>query len=327
MDENGCSWRSGAKVERKLLEQWFIKTTRFAKSLQDGLDDPVLQDWRDIIKIQKHWIGNCNGVSFDFSLSDNSVNNDYITLWTNTPEYIENAEFVAVSKSNSLSSLDGTVLADGTKKLNIQAQNPITSKMLPIFLTNEIEFLDSTDTHLGISNSSEQDKCFCDKFNLPYTNTNLMSFDEIQQKQKEICGLAQDKKVGGYWTSAKLRDWLISRQRYWGTPIPIVYCKNCGTVPVPQRDLPIQLPKLHITGEKHNSLLSELTSWKNTKCPKCNNNNAIRETDTMDTFVDSSWYYLRYIDPNNKQEMFSTEKAKTITPVDLYIGGKEHGIK
>lgn len=130
--------------------------------------------------------------------------------------------------------------------------------------------------------------------------------------------------VGGYWTSAKLRDWLISRQRYWGTPIPIINCKACGTCPVPKQDLPVTLPKIDSINKKGTSALLQNQEWLNTTCPKCKGP-ATRETDTMDTFVDSSWYYLRYLDPHNRDDMFSAEKAKAMTPVDLYIGGKEHG--
>lgn len=131
--------------------------------------------------------------------------------------------------------------------------------------------------------------------------------------------------IGGYWTSAKLRDWLISRQRFWGTPIPIIHCSNCGIQPVPRNQLPVVLPTISQMPEKSNSVLAENIEWVNTVCPKCQGE-AKRETDTMDTFVDSSWYFLRYLDPKNQQEMFSKEKAKKLTPVDLYIGGKEHAV-
>lgn len=147
---------------------------------------------------------------------------------------------------------------------------------------------------------------------------------EIKTKQNKICEKAKQLKVGGHWTSAKLRDWLISRQRYWGTPIPMVHCKNCGTCPVLRKDLPVKLPKLTSLSQKGKSHLSDCKEWINVNCPKCGGE-AQRETDTMDTFVDSSWYYLRYLDPNNSKEMFDVEKAKKMVPVDLYIGGKEHG--
>ena len=139
----------------------------------------------------------------------------------------------------------------------------------------------------------------------------------------EVLKIAQERKIGGYPVSARLRDWLISRQRYWGTPIPIIHCKKCGPQPVPKDQLPVVLPPLKRTAKKGASLQNAL-HWLNTTCPKCNEA-ATRETDTMDTFVDSSWYYMRYIDPKNDKEMFSKENAFKYLPVDLYIGGKEHG--
>lgn len=131
--------------------------------------------------------------------------------------------------------------------------------------------------------------------------------------------------IGGYWTSAKLRNWLISRQRYWGTPIPIIHCKKCGVQPVPRPDLPVTLPNLPKLSKRGVSFLAECEEWLKVTCPKCGNS-AKRETDTMDTFVDSSWYYLRYLDPKFNDDMFDPQKALKMTPVDLYIGGKEHGI-
>lgn len=148
VDENGCSWRSGAKVERKPLNQWFIKTTSFAKALQDGLDDPLLQDWRDVTKIQKHWIGECNGVAFDFTLLGQE-NDNVITLWTPNPECIENAEFVALTAANILANCEGEVLENGTKKLKVVARNPFNQKCLPIFVTDQIEFVPETDSYIG----------------------------------------------------------------------------------------------------------------------------------------------------------------------------------
>ncbi|KAF5300682.1 hypothetical protein FQA39_LY11044, partial [Lamprigera yunnana] len=273
VDENKCSWRSGAKVERRLLEQWFVRTTRFAKDLYEGLDDPLLKDWRDIVKIQKNWIGECNGVVFDFRLTSGG----FVKLWTPHPEYVECAKFVVVNSNNLLATLEGEIVK-GVKLLNTKAENCLTGELLPVFVKDEFG-----DFHLGIPNISEQDKNFSLSVNM-----------------------------GGYWSSVNLQDWLISRQRYWGTPIPIVYCNRCGIMPVPEDQLPVELPQL--------SLVSE---WLYTTCPACNSV-AKRETDTMDTFMDSSWYYLRYLDVNNTKSMFDVNKAKASMPVDLYIGATLH---
>ncbi|KAK5640676.1 hypothetical protein RI129_011487 [Pyrocoelia pectoralis] len=308
VDENMRSWRSGAKIERKLLRQWFIRTTRFASDLYNGLDDHSLKDWQDITKIQKNWIGECNGVTFDFPINGH----DPIHLWTRHPEYATEARFLAVSNSYLLSKCEGIELMPGTKRLGLTATNPLNGETLPIFVTDLVDYFEFCDTHIGLPTIFERDRSFCDRFDINYKFVG----DDFKGTQLEVCKKAQELGVGGYWTSAKLRDWLISRQRYWGTPIPIIHCKGCGPVPVPRSDLPVELPKLT---EK---CLLDQSDWVNTTCPKCKLK-ARRETDTMDTFVDSSWYYLRYLNVH-KDSMFDTERAKKMIPVDLYIGGKEH---
>ena len=145
--------------------------------------------------------------------------------------------------------------------------------------------------------------------------------DETTAQEKAMEKL-REMKIGGYWTSSRLKDWLISRQRYWGTPIPIIHCPNCGPVPVPEKDLPVELPILDSLSVKGKSPLLQAEDWINTSCPSCGVP-AKRETDTMDTFVDSSWYFARYLDPHNEEVPIGKEAAKNM-PVDLYIGGKEH---
>ncbi|KAL1448905.1 hypothetical protein WDU94_000155, partial [Cyamophila willieti] len=141
-----------------------------------------------------------------------------------------------------------------------------------------------------------------------------------QWTKEEICLFAQRSRIGGYPVSSKLRDWLISRQRYWGTPIPMIHCGTCGTVPAPLSSLPITLPASPPLP------LSSNEDWQRVKCPQCESQDARRETDTMDTFVDSSWYYARYLDPTNTECAFSPAKARSWLPVDLYVGGKEHAV-
>lgn len=325
VDSNGCSWRSGAKVEKKLLKQWFIQTTKFAKDLLDGLDDPTLEDWKDIIKLQKHWIGDCNGVSFDFKIiSKDSSTSDILTLWTSKPELISNAKFVAVKPESKLGSFE-SVIVNGIPKLLIQAENPLTGQQIPIFVTNNLEYELFTDTYLGIPDGFESDRLFAQSVNIEVSDDPVtLDENEIKRIQREVCSKAQQMKVGGHWTSAKLQDWLISRQRYWGTPIPIIHCDSCGVQPVPYEQLPVLLPEASEIPEKGAAHLLHSSDWINTTCPSCGKPSK-RETDTMDTFVDSAWYYLRYLDPKNDSEPFSKEKSAQLAPVDLYIGGKEHG--
>lgn len=325
VDENGCSWRSGIKVEKKLLRQWFIKTTKFAKALQDGLNDSILQDWRDIIKLQKHWIGDCNGIAVDFKVKKSNgqeTTNELLTLWTDKVEHLETVKFIAVSSNNLIAKKSKPLkkFNENTQVLNSVAINPITNEELQIYVTNELEFAEGTDCHLGMPLVNEKDQLFCNQHNITYNNDTI----DLKFKSKEdIIKKLTELNAGGYYTSSKLRDWLISRQRYWGTPIPIIHCKSCGAVPVPKEQLPVILPECNeVLGV--GSVLASNEEWKKVDCPKCGQQ-AERESDTMDTFVDSSWYYLRYLNRDCNNEMFDVEKGKKMAPVDLYIGGKEHG--
>lgn len=323
VDENGNSWRSGAKVQKKLLNQWFIRTTQFAKDLLNGLNDEILYDWRDIVKLQKHWIGKCNGVNFYFPIV--GVKNKTVTLWTPNPEYLDQVKFVAVTENHVLARKENVKLINELHQLKIMLINPMTRENIPVFVTNEIEFLPQTDSYLGIPCLRENDALFANKYNIQFTSIDEELEEEVlDEKREHVCKIAKLNGYGGYWSSAKLKDWLISRQRYWGTPIPIIHCKKCGPQPVPRDQLPVKLPKLDKLSEKGSSQLAELDDWIQTTCPQCGALSK-RETDTMDTFVDSSWYYLRYLDPNYKENMFKVKLAKRLTPVDLYIGGKEHG--
>ncbi len=155
---------------------------------------------------------------------------------------------------------------------------------------------------------------------------NSGAFDGMDSNiaKKEITRWLKEKGLADFKVTYRLRDWNISRQRYWGTPIPIVYCPNCGVVPVPEDQLPVELPyKVQITG--HGNPLEQVEEFVNTTCPKCGAP-AKRETDTMDTFFDSSWYFLRFCDPKNHKEPFSIERVEFWMPVDLYIGGIEHAV-
>ena len=151
----------------------------------------------------------------------------------------------------------------------------------------------------------------------------LNGLDSVQAKQKAISKLVELNK-GKSETVYRLRDWGISRQRYWGCPIPIVHCDSCGVVPVKESDLPITLPQ-DVKFDKLGNQLEHHPSWKKTKCPNCDKD-AVRETDTFDTFFESSWYYARFVDANNKNEAFSKEKVNKWLPVDQYIGGIEHAV-
>lgn len=193
---------------------------------------------------------------------------------------------------------------------------------MPIIVTEEVEFPPFNDVYLGVPSRSEIDLQLSEKYNLaPIKSLNNENDDE---RRKQIIEKAQKLSIGGdFKISSKLKDWLISRQRYWGTPIPIIHCETCGAVPVAEKDLPVKLPELR--GD-FGQPLSHNEEWLKCECPKCGNLNAKRESDTMDTFVDSSWYFLRYLDAKNSNDIVNKEIGKSLMPVDVYIGGKEHAV-
>lgn len=327
VDSNNCSWRSGATVEKKLLNQWFVRTTAFAKSLLEGLNDPILKEWKDIIKIQKNWVGECNGSSFELQLISNIPNYPRtINVWTNTPEFIEYAKFVAISPTSLLNHSEYCQdINKEIKIMDIKVLNPFSGEELPVFVTNKVTFQPLRDTYIGIPAASMDDYHFSETVGIEFQRHTIKNYEEQQQKLLEVLSKARKWKIGGYLVSSRLQDWLISRQRYWGTPIPIIQCPNCGTQPVPRNQLPVTLPDIPFSFSNKKSTLLSAKDWLNTSCPKCGGQ-ATRESDTMDTFVDSSWYYLRYIDPKNINEMFAVDKVKRLFPINLYIGGKEHGV-
>lgn len=305
VDANGCSWRSGAKVEKKLLRQWFVKTTKFAKQLYDGLDDPILTDWKDIKALQRHWIGKCDGWNFDLKAGDKSI-----TVWSSSPEDLNNATFIAIKKDHFLNEKK---IDDGL--LDVLVENPFGAN-LPVLVTNAVKFPQFNDVYIGVS-SNEIDIELATHYGIHCETARMLTEDD----RKQVLEKSQELGIGGdCQVSSKLHDWLISRQRYWGAPIPIIHCPSCGAVPVKDEDLPVKLPSMD--GQK----LYENKEWMKTDCPKCGHKDARRESDTMDTFVDSSWYFLRYCDPKNQNDLADKEITQNLMPVDIYSGGKEHAV-
>ena len=327
VDDQGRSWRSGALVEKRPLRQWFLKTTNFSKDLYDGLSDPTLENWKDIFEIQKNWIGECNGTNVDFQIE--SMKDSLITIWTDKPQHLPGVAFIGLAPGHILDRKDIVLTKkNGITIMKIYAINPFTNVRIPIIISD-----DFTEDFLGIPEVIEGHEKFANDSNIVYKPMSLndkkeflfgdfKGLDETSAQEKAMEKL-REMKIGGYWTSSRLKDWLISRQRYWGTPIPIIHCPNCGPVPVPEKDLPVELPILDSLSVKGKSPLLQAEDWINTTCPCSRKVPAKRETDTMDTFVDSSWYFARYLDPHNEKVPIGKEAAKNM-PVDLYIGGKEH---
>ncbi|KAE8596996.1 hypothetical protein XENTR_v10016319 [Xenopus tropicalis] len=346
VDENGCSWRSGAKVEQKYLKQWFLKTTVYAKDMSDALAD--LPEWYGVKSMQANWIGECNGCFFDCMLKIDGVETgETISAYSFKPEAVFGASYVAILPNHRLlhgaSSLKEALQKAYTKGKDcvtrVSALNLFTKQEVPVVISAKTEFEGYLDTKIGIPSATPEDAELADKLGLLYVKVIETSNDGTEMicnsgkftglsRQEAFLAITQQASsegVGGHLTSDKLRDWLISRQRYWGTPIPVIHCPSCGTVPVPYEDLPVLLPSAASFTGKGLSPLASASEWINCKCPRCTGA-ASRETDTMDTFVDSAWYYLRYTDPLNSERPFDKAWADFWMPVDLYIGGKEHAV-
>ena len=309
VDPQGKSWRSGAMVEKKPLRQWFFKTTNFAKNLHDGLKDPSLINWRYVTQAQEHWIGDCCGTNVEFSVKiGGELSDKRLTVWTDKPEFLHVAQFILLHPEHILSS---------EAEQGLRAVCPLTAREIPVSVSGEAEYPHrDCRTLLGMPSIEPSHR------DLTQTMAEDVPLHVMASNRDEVMKRLRELGVGGYETSANLKDWLISRQRYWGTPIPMVHCPDCGPLPVPCDQLPVRLPPREQVSPGSGSPLASCEDWVTTSCPKCGGP-ATRETDTMDTFVDSSWYFLRYLDSLNDQEPFSTEAVKDM-PVDLYIGGMEH---
>uniref|UniRef100_A0A8C0UTD2 leucine--tRNA ligase n=1 Tax=Cyanistes caeruleus TaxID=156563 RepID=A0A8C0UTD2_CYACU len=311
VDDNGCSWRSGAKVEQKYLKQWFIKTTAYAKAMFDALSD--LPEWYGIKEMQANWIGDCVGCSLDFLLKVNGkVTEEKVAAYTYTPEAIYGASHLCILPTHRL-------LHGNSSFKEVFQRELIPGKGIPSTSAEDAAIA----KNLGIS-FTEVIETFPNGLEKIINSAEITGMTR-QEALEAITQQAKKKKIGGDLTSDKLRDWLISRQRYWGTPIPIIHCPACGTVPVPYEDLPVVLPTVTTFTGKGASPLESAPEWVNCSCPRCKAA-AWREVDTMDTFVDSAWYYLRYTDPHNTDRPFNSDLADYWMPVDLYIGGKEHAV-
>lgn len=314
IDENGNSWRSGVKAEKKYLKQWFVRTTNFAKDLYDGLNEADLQGWDNVIKMQKNWFGEPNGYKFTLELfgiaADIKVKS--IKIWTDKPEKLQNPGFIAIKSSHIAS--DGN---NSERLLDIAVKNPFEEgALIPLVVCDDLEYDKHCDVYIGTPAVNEADRSLAKRLWIKFEDK-----PPNEKNRESIVKKAKAKHIGGHMVSAHFGDWLISRQRYWGTPIPVIHCAGCGPLPVPESALPVLLPEAKFDADGRPIPLSKRDDWLTTKCHKCGKLDAKRESDTMDTFVDSSWYFLRYLNPNDEKVVFDKSLAKKVMPVDVYIGG------
>ena len=357
---NGKCWRhEDTDVEIKRLNQWFIKTTEYSDELLDNVDD---LDWPPRIKsMQKHWIGKSYGTKINFEINDEtwpifttrpdtvygvtfmvvSAQHERLDSLVTEEQEREVAAFLRKLKTVSEKELE-TLEKEGVFT-GSYATNPINGEKVPVYAGNFVLPDYGCGMVMAVPAHDSRDFDFANKYNILIKQVissgeetklekafkesgKLIDSDKFtgmdnEEAKEAITKHLEKNKLGEKTTQYKFRDWLVSRQRYWGTPIPIIHCTSCGEVPVPEKDLPIELPHDVKFGEG-NPLLTN-GEFVNVKCPKCNED-AKRETDTMDTFFDSSWYFLRFCDPHNTKAMFDPKKTKYWMPVDHYIGGAEH---
>jgi leucyl-tRNA synthetase len=283
---DGNCERCGTPVEKKEKEQWMLAITKYADRLDQDLD---LVDYLPQIKLaQRNWIGKKHGAVINF---------DDIEIFTTRPDTIFGATFVAIA-------------GEKDRFTGRYVTNPATKEKIPVWEAEYVMAEVGTGAIMAVPADDERDMVFAKQHDLPIIeNYKKAGFEDF------------GKKVVHF----KLRDWVFSRQRYWGEPIPIIFCEKCGVVPVPEKDLPVELPKVknYQPTDSGESPLANISKWVNTKCPKCKGK-AKRETDTMPNWAGSSWYYLRYADSKNKKEFASKKNLKYWTPVDWYNGGNEH---
>ena len=349
--------RCDAVVVKKDLEQWYFKTTAFAEELLQDLD--TLDGWPEKVKtMQRNWIGKSNGAEliFDIDGTDKSM-----TVYTTRPdttygvtfmvlapeselvqELVKGTEYEAdvnafIQKMHTKTEIERTA-SDVEKEgmfIGKYVINPVNGKKIPVWIANYVLADYGTGAIMAVPAHDDRDRDFAEKFNLDIipvidednkmiNSEEFNGMDASEAFEGIVEKLAKENR-GKKTVNYRLRDWLLSRQRYWGCPIPVVYCDDCGIVPVDKKDLPVLLPTdVEFTG-KGESPLTTSKEFATTACPCCGKE-ARREVDTMDTFVDSSWYFLRYIDPKNTDEPFSKEMVNKWMPVDQYIGGVEHAI-
>jgi leucyl-tRNA synthetase len=367
-------WRCGARVEKRDLEQWYLRTTKYADELLDftGIE------WPEPIRImQTNWIGRSEGAEVDFTTEFGDV----LRVFTTRPDTLYGATFMVMSPEHALvpklthpdkaAEVAAYVTAAGRQteieRLSTEREktgvfsgsyaiNPVNGERIPIWIADYVLAGYGTGAIMAVPAHDERDFAFARKFDLPIrrviagpevsdaevevpleaayiahgdadrmVNSGVHSGKAAKQGFADIVAMLESQGKGKASVNFRLRDWLMSRQRYWGTPIPVVYCDTDGVVPVPDDQLPVRLPDtVDYAGSGSNPLNSD-ASFVNTSCPKCGGP-ARRETDTMDTFIDSSWYWFRYLSPHFAGAPVDPAIEARWCPVAQYTGGAEHAV-
>ncbi len=356
---DGRCERCGHLVEVRQLNQWFFRITDYADRLVDDMREI---DWpRNVVTMQENWIGRSEGAEVTFRCEELDID---FPVFTTRPDTLFGATFFVLAPEHPdvLRLRDSPEVHDYVNRaitesaedrgdehkektgvpLGRTVTNPVNGEQIPVFVADYVLLEYGTGAVMAVPAHDTRDHEFAEKFGLeirrvvdcgelPCTDdgplVNSGRFDGVNNREayEAIVDWLESEGKGKRAVSYRLRDWLLSRQRYWGCPIPIVHCEKDGLVPVPDDQLPVKLPEIEDYAPKGRSPLAAAEDWVNTTCPTCGGS-ALRETDTMDTFVDSSWYFLRYCDPHNDQAPWDREIVDSWMPVDQYIGGVEHAI-
>jgi leucyl-tRNA synthetase len=382
----GICWRCGAAVEKRDLEQWFLRITEYAEQLVEDIKQ-IEATWPEkVLKRQSDWVGRSKGAYIDFGVKESDKK---IRVFTTRIDTIFGATSIVLSPEHPLvdelleeSALKNEVMAFAEKvktekarhanpgeeeekeglNTGILAVNPFSGESIPVWVANYVLMEYGTGAVMSVPAHDERDFEFAQKYSLPIRRVierisheqESIAHDPVHEDQsmamphaftdygilvnsgdwsgtlskvaiEEMAQYAEEHGFGEAAVTYRIRDWGVSRQRFWGAPVPIVYCEKCGVVPVPEKDLPVELPDHADFSGSGESPLAGVPEFVNTVCPNCGGE-ARRETDTMDTFVDSSWYFFRYLDPKNESAAFDPALANAWTPVDQYIGGDSHAV-
>lgn len=357
--EEELCWRCETPVTQRELAQWFLRITEYADELAGSID--ALDGWPESVKqMQRNWIGSQKGTILPFEIEGYGT----VEAFTTRADTVYGATFFALAIDHpiveDLRTDDATVREfvdhdadpEGDEPngvaTGLTAVNPVSGERIPVYAADFVLSDVGTGALMGVPAHDDRDHAFASKMELdivpvvapdterttepaPEVSATAFTEDGVLVDSGKYTGLGSETARnritadtdGAAWeTQYRLRDWGISRQRYWGTPIPVVHCEDCGPVLVPEADLPVELPDfVNTTGNP----LEAAEEWTATPCPECGRS-ATRETDTMDTFVDSSWYFLRYVSPDLADAPFDVERTNRWLPVDQYVGGIEHAV-
>lgn len=348
---DGKCERCGAEVSRRNISQWVVKITDYADKLIDGLKNT---DFIEKVKsAQVNWIGKSEGAKVKFKIKGADKE---LEVFTTRPDTLPGVTFMVISPEHELvSQLRNPEILDYIKETRKKSDmeradlnkdktgvfsgitmiNPINGKEVPLWIADYVLMSYGTGVVMGVPAHDERDWAFAKKYGLeiiPVINKEGWDFDkepltEVEKGEEfeKMLDLVEEKGFGKRASSYHLRDWIFSRQHYWGEPIPMINCPKCGWVAVPEADLPIQLPEVEAyePTDDGQSPLSKIEAFVDCKCPKCGGE-AKRETDTMPNWAGSDWYFMRYCDNQNDKELVNKDKWSYWGPVDVYIGGDEH---